>query len=125
SSRDCARTSGATSPPGGGSSIRPDAGDGGSGRTGGSALRVVPGRTTTRTPVRREAGARTSAACEGGYMTKISIEALARQQIKAAHHAGGRRAADTVFGGHEKVLRQTVIGLLEGAEIGERDNCDE
>lgn len=58
-------------------------------------------------------------------MTKISIEALARQQIKAAHHAGGRRAADTVFGGHEKVLRQTVIGLLEGAEIGERDNCDE
>lgn len=58
-------------------------------------------------------------------MTKISIEALARQQIKAAQHAGGRRAADTVFGGHEKVLRQTVIGLLEGAEIGERDNCDE
>lgn len=58
-------------------------------------------------------------------MTKISIEALARQQIKAARYSGGRRAGDTVFGGHEKVLRQTVIGLLEGAEIGERENCDE
>ncbi|MDN5900137.1 MAG: LuxR family transcriptional regulator [Brachybacterium sp.] len=56
---------------------------------------------------------------------KISIEALARQQIKAAYHAGGRRAAETVFGGHEKVLRQTVMGLLKGAEIGERGNLDE
>ncbi|ATG52125.1 LuxR family transcriptional regulator [Brachybacterium vulturis] len=56
---------------------------------------------------------------------KISIEALAREQIKAAQRAGGRRAAETVFGGHEKVLRQTVMGLLKDAEIGERENLDE
>ena len=58
-------------------------------------------------------------------MTNISIEALAREQLKAARHTGARRAADTVFGGHEKVLRQTVVGLLDGAKIGERVNLDE
>lgn len=58
-------------------------------------------------------------------MQKISIEALARQQLKAAVGAGGGRAADTVFGGHEKVLRQTVIGLIAGARPGERENNDE
>lgn len=58
-------------------------------------------------------------------MQKISIEALARQQLKAAAGAAGSRAADTVFGGHEKVLRQTVVGLLQGARLGERENHDE
>lgn len=58
-------------------------------------------------------------------MQKISLEALARQQLKAARDAGGQRAADTVFGGHEKVLRQTVVGMLAGTRIGERENHDE
>lgn len=58
-------------------------------------------------------------------MRKISIEALAREQLKAAGLASSARAADTVYGGHEKVLRQTVMGMLQGAEINERENHDE
>lgn len=58
-------------------------------------------------------------------MQKISIEALARQQLHAAVGAGGGRAADTVFGGHEKSLRQTVIGMLKGTSLGEHDNQDD
>ncbi|MHB1064147.1 MAG: cupin domain-containing protein [Georgenia sp.] len=58
-------------------------------------------------------------------MQKISIEALARQQLKAARDAAGTRAADTVFGGHEKVLRQTVVGLVQGTHLGERENHDD
>lgn len=58
-------------------------------------------------------------------MQKISIEALARQQLHAAIGTGGRRAADTVYGGHEKSLRQTVIGILKGTNLGEHDNYDD
>lgn len=43
-------------------------------------------------------------------MQKISIQALARQQLKASNSTSGR-AADTVFGGNEKIMRQTVIVL--------------
>ncbi|RFZ13556.1 Cupin domain protein [Mycobacterium marinum] len=57
-------------------------------------------------------------------MQKISIEALARQQLEHAA-AQGRNAADTVVGGHERVLRQTVIGMLAGAELGEHENPGE
>ena len=47
-------------------------------------------------------------------MQKISLDALARQLIKSAVTAGGRHTADTVYGGHEKVLRQTLIGMIGG-----------
>ncbi|WP_041782983.1 cupin domain-containing protein [Mycolicibacterium chubuense] len=57
-------------------------------------------------------------------MQKVSIEALARQQLERAT-ASGRNAADTVVGGHERVLRQTVIGMLAGAELGEHENPGE
>jgi quercetin dioxygenase-like cupin family protein len=55
-------------------------------------------------------------------MQKISIEALARQQLQAARSASSGRAADTVFGGHEKVLRQTVIAMTAGTVLSEHDN---
>jgi quercetin dioxygenase-like cupin family protein len=55
-------------------------------------------------------------------MQKISLEALARQQMKLAETAAGRRTADTVYGGHEKVLRQTVIGMTAGSRLGEHEN---
>jgi quercetin dioxygenase-like cupin family protein len=58
-------------------------------------------------------------------MQKISLEALARQQIKLAVTAGGQHTADTVYGGHEKVLRQTVIGMIAGARLGEHENPGE
>jgi len=58
-------------------------------------------------------------------MQKISIEALARQQLGAAATASSGRAADTVYGGHEKVLRQTVIGMTRGTVLGEHENPGE
>jgi len=57
-------------------------------------------------------------------MQKVSIEALARQQLERAA-ATGRNAADTVVGGHERVLRQTVIGMTAGSELGEHENPGE
>lgn len=57
-------------------------------------------------------------------MQRISLGALARQQIElAATHSG--HAADTVVGGHERVLRQTVIGMIEGSELAEHENPGE
>lgn len=57
-------------------------------------------------------------------MQRISLDALARQQLElAAAHSG--RAADTVVGGHERVLRQTVIGLIEGSGLAEHENPGE
>jgi quercetin dioxygenase-like cupin family protein len=58
-------------------------------------------------------------------MQKMSLEALARQQMKLAATAGGRHTADTVYGGHEKVLRQTVIGMIAGARLAEHENPGE
>ena len=58
-------------------------------------------------------------------MQKISIEALASQQLRAAADADSGRAADTVFGGHEKILRQTVIGMVKGTRLGEHQNPGE
>ena len=55
-------------------------------------------------------------------MQKVSLEALARQQVNLATTAGGGHTADTVYGGHEKVLRQTVIGLRQGARLAEHEN---
>lgn len=59
------------------------------------------------------------------YMQKISIEALASQQLAAAAAAASGRAADTVYGGHEKVLRQTVIGMVKGTRLAEHHNPGE
>jgi len=58
-------------------------------------------------------------------MQKISLDALARQQMELAVSAGGGHAADTVFGGHEKVLRQTVVGMKAGARLAEHENPGE
>jgi len=58
-------------------------------------------------------------------MQRISLDAVARQQLELAAAHGGRPAADTVVGGHERVLRQTVIGMVSGAELGEHNNPGE
>jgi quercetin dioxygenase-like cupin family protein len=56
---------------------------------------------------------------------RTSLEALARQQLELAAAAGGGHTADTVYGGHEKVLRQTVIGMTKGASLAEHENPGE
>jgi quercetin dioxygenase-like cupin family protein len=58
-------------------------------------------------------------------MQKVSLTLLARRQVDRATGAGGRPAADTVHGGHEKVLRQTVIGMSQGAHLAEHEDPGE
>lgn len=58
-------------------------------------------------------------------MEKSSVTALARQQLKIAATASSGRSAQTVYGGHEHVLRQTVIALLSGQRLDEHDNPGE
>jgi quercetin dioxygenase-like cupin family protein len=56
---------------------------------------------------------------------KLSLDAVAREQLQAARNAGSGRAAETVFGGHEKVLRQTVVAMTAGASLAEHENPGE
>ncbi|RCH70223.1 LuxR family transcriptional regulator [Streptomyces sp. SDr-06] len=52
-------------------------------------------------------------------MEKFSLEAIARAQLTAAREAEAGRSASTVIGGHERVLRQTVLALTAGNKLGE------
>jgi quercetin dioxygenase-like cupin family protein len=58
-------------------------------------------------------------------MQKLSLDALARDLLSRAAGtgnpgpSGGSRAAQTVVGGHEKALRQTVIALAKDAALAE------
>jgi quercetin dioxygenase-like cupin family protein len=58
-------------------------------------------------------------------MEKSSLTALAREQLKLASQASSGRSADTVYGGHEHVLRQTVIALMAGRTLEEHENPGE
>jgi len=58
-------------------------------------------------------------------MEKSSLTALARQQLKIALQASSGRSAHTVYGGHEHVLRQTLIALAAGHRLDEHDNPGE
>jgi len=54
-------------------------------------------------------------------MQRFSLEALGHELLDRAAGAGGGHTADTVVGGHEHVLRQTVIALVTGAMLAEHD----
>ena len=58
-------------------------------------------------------------------MQKFSLQAMARELLDRARAGSGGRAAATVIGGHEKVLRQTVIAMAGGAVLGEHENPGE
>jgi len=58
-------------------------------------------------------------------MEKSSLTALAREQLKIARLASSGRSAKTVYGGHEHVLRQTLIALASGHRLDEHDNPGE
>ncbi|QDP96066.1 cupin domain-containing protein [Microlunatus elymi] len=58
-------------------------------------------------------------------MQKLSIQALAREQLEAAGRSPAARSARTVFGGHEHALRQTVIALQADASLDEHENPGE
>jgi quercetin dioxygenase-like cupin family protein len=56
---------------------------------------------------------------------KSSLTALARQQLKLARAASSGRSAQTVYGGHEHALRQTLIALAAGRRLDEHDSPGE
>lgn len=58
-------------------------------------------------------------------MTKSSLTALGREQLELARAASSGRSAQTVHGGHEHVLRQTVIALAAGRSLAEHENPGE
>src|SRR6266540_3622590 len=60
-----------------------------------------------------------------GRMEKLSLEALARELMKSANAAPAGRSARTVYGGHEHVLRQTLMALTAGSSMSEHENPGE
>ncbi len=58
-------------------------------------------------------------------MQKESLTALARHHLETARAAASGRSAHTVYGGHEHVLRQTLIALRAGSSLHEHENPGE
>lgn len=58
-------------------------------------------------------------------MQKKSLTALVRHHLNHARDASSGRSAETVYGGHVHVLRQTLIALRSGQRLGEHDNLAE
>jgi quercetin dioxygenase-like cupin family protein len=52
-------------------------------------------------------------------MQKTSLDALGRELLERATTAGGGHTADTVVGGHELVLRQTLVAMVAGSALAE------
>ncbi|MFC5187564.1 LuxR family transcriptional regulator [Actinomadura harenae] len=55
-------------------------------------------------------------------MNKRSLTALARELLGRAREASSGRSAETVHGGHERPLRQTLIALRAGARLDDHEN---
>lgn len=58
-------------------------------------------------------------------MQKVSLIALGRHHLAQAKRASSGRSAETVFGGHEHHLRQTLIALRAGESLSEHENPGE
>ncbi|HNM83328.1 MAG TPA: LuxR family transcriptional regulator [Mycobacterium sp.] len=55
-------------------------------------------------------------------MKKHSLIATARHLLAHAATASSGRSAETVYGGHEHVLRHTLIALMQGRSLAEHDS---
>ena len=55
-------------------------------------------------------------------MESLSLSELADEQLAAARAAHSGRAAHTIHGGHDHMLRQTVIALAAGRELAEHQS---
>jgi quercetin dioxygenase-like cupin family protein len=58
-------------------------------------------------------------------MRKLSLDALAREHLEKAAAASSGRSAATVYGGHEQVLRQTLVALRASTWLTEHENPGE
>ncbi|MDN5385451.1 cupin domain-containing protein [Streptomyces sp. LB8] len=58
-------------------------------------------------------------------MQKISLEARVREHLERAAESSAGRSAETVYGGHEHILRQTLLTLRAGTSLAEHDSPGE
>ena len=58
-------------------------------------------------------------------MKKFSLTAVGRDHLDRAKNESSGRSATTVFGGHDQVLRQTVIALRQGHSLDSHNSLDE
>src|SRR6185437_4527640 len=58
-------------------------------------------------------------------MEKFSLDAIARTQAEKAAAASSGRSAETVYGGHEHALRQTMVALTGGSSLDEHESPGE
>lgn len=58
-------------------------------------------------------------------MEKFSLDAIGREQLAKATASAAGRSAATVYGGHEHVLRQTLLALRAGAGLSEHESPGE
>jgi quercetin dioxygenase-like cupin family protein len=56
---------------------------------------------------------------------KTSLTALAEEHLAIAREASSGRSAHTVHGGHDHVMRQTLIALRAGASLAEHESPGE
>jgi quercetin dioxygenase-like cupin family protein len=62
---------------------------------------------------------------EMATMEKTSLTALVRHELDQARAASCGRSARTAYGGHEHVLRRTLIALAAGQTLDEHENPGE
>lgn len=55
-------------------------------------------------------------------MESVSLSQLADEQLEAARTSRAGRAALTVHGGHDHQLRQTLMALAAGTDMGEHNS---
>ncbi len=55
-------------------------------------------------------------------MDGISLTKLGEEQLQAARSGRAGRSAHTVHGGHDHMLRQTLIALTGGSELAEHNS---
>ncbi|WP_137811895.1 cupin domain-containing protein [Gandjariella thermophila] len=58
-------------------------------------------------------------------MRKLSLDALAREHLETAARSASGRSGTTVYGGHEQVLRQTLVAMRAGTSMAEHENPGE
>jgi quercetin dioxygenase-like cupin family protein len=58
-------------------------------------------------------------------MHKFSLDALARELLEKAATSSSGHTADTVVGGHEFSLRQTLVAMTEGSKLNEHESPGE
>lgn len=58
-------------------------------------------------------------------MDPISLDAAVDEHLTKAHQSPQGRSSHTVVGGHDRVLRQTVVALKAGEELAEHESPGE